>query len=53
MARPKPEEKPVQMPLRVPPALAARLRLFAEIEGIKVNAANIILLDAQLQARGL
>ncbi|HEY5411318.1 MAG TPA: hypothetical protein VIJ94_11395 [Caulobacteraceae bacterium] len=41
------------MPFRAPPALAARLRLYAEIEGVKVNAATCTLLDAQLAARGL
>lgn len=53
MARPKPPEKPVQVPFRCPPPLHARLKIYAEVQEISVNAAVLKIVEAALQERGL
>lgn len=53
MAKPKPATERTQLPFRADPTLAARLRVFAETEGMNLNAAIVALLDRALKVRGL
>jgi hypothetical protein len=52
MAKPKPEIPPVQMPLRVDPALKLRLEAWAVLEEKSLNQVCAELLDHGLKVRG-
>lgn len=45
MAKPKPENPPVQMPLRVPPEVKANLEVLAEAGNISLNALCVEILE--------
>lgn len=52
MARPKPDEPPVQFALVMEPSLNARLRVYARTKGLKVNPVIRSLLDQALRMEG-